>query len=160
MKRRMHDSFRYAIWRWQDISHHGRLYLRKLYLVRCPLFQVALHFFHGPDPGRDLHDHPRDFVSILLRGAYVETRPELEHQRGGWRVDVDEEGDQCWNQHLRVSVRKAPSIAYRRAEAMHCIADVSPGAITLVLWGRKRREWGFGTRFGWINWRAYLMPWQ
>jgi hypothetical protein len=145
----MRDHYRYAFWRWQDIPDGKRLYLRKLYLVRTPWFQVALHWIYRSDPGRDLHDHPRDFLSIILRGAYAEEAP-----RGS---------EPLWTNlpngtpHLntRWAVRTQGSIAYRRAADPHRIAMVAPNTLTLVLWGPKRRPWGFHTSKGWIGWRTY-----
>lgn len=158
--RKTRDDDNFAIWRWQDIPGPGtdtaapqasRLYLRKLYLVRTPLFQVALHWFFAPDPGRDLHDHPRDFVTILLRGAYVEetpsqTAPLWSQAPGGGHASMN----------TTSTVRRRWDVVRHRAEAAHRISMIAPGTLTLVLWGRRRRAWGFHTRWGWRHWRTYL----
>jgi hypothetical protein len=141
-RRRITDTMRYALWRWQDIPCHGELYLRKLYLVRTPLFQVALNWFNSPDPDRAPHDHPRDFVSILLRGGYIEER---------YRV--------VGRSPLQTGTTKRTRIlgvAFRRAESLHRISAVKPNTTTLVLWGRQRRAWGFQTMWGWRLWKDYL----
>ena len=149
MRRLLSDRQRFVLWRWQDISVDGQLYLRKLYLVRTPLFQVALHFFHRPDPGRDLHDHPRDFVSIILRGAYVEERPSTTAPL--WSIAGEHASMNTISRaHYHVTA------VYRRAEDAHRISMVAPGTVSLVLWGRHRRPWGFHTRWGWRHWRTYL----
>lgn len=145
----MRDSMRFALWRWQNIlgGDDRAVYLRKLYLVRTPLFQVALHWILRPDPGRDLHDHPRSFVSVLLRGGYLEERPVA--------ADVNPARGPAPTQRLTADWRVALSAAYRRAPDAHRIRAVLPGTLSLVLWGRKRREWGFHTPIGWIHWHTY-----
>lgn len=152
----------FALWRWQDIpcgDGGGRTYMTKLYLARTPWFQVGLHWLRLPDPDRALHDHPRSFVSLILRGAYVEERPIQSDQL--WTRDGDR-----WYQNVWATVRKRWSVAYRRAGDLHRIALVAPGTVTLCVWGPKRREWGFQTRHGWVHWRTYLgvgqgeRPWE
>jgi hypothetical protein len=131
------SASRFALLRWQDIVVDGELYLRKFYLWRTPWCQATLHWIRQPDPGRDHHDHPRDFVSLVLRGGYVEER--LAPSRH-------------WTHRL---ARLRGSLCYRRAEAAHRVVHVSPDTLTLVLWGRQRRGWGFWTRGGWVDWRTY-----
>jgi hypothetical protein len=147
----MRDHYRYAFWRWQDIpdGRDNAVYLRKLYLIRTPLFQVSLHWIRRPDPGRDLHDHPRNFVSVILRGAYAEESP-----RGSEPLWIELE-DGRPHMNTRWTIRRQGSVAYRRATDPHRIAMVSPDTLTLVLWGPKRRPWGFHTPRGWVGWRIY-----
>jgi hypothetical protein len=148
VRREIRDDQRFALWRWQDLRFQEGLYLRKLYLWRTPWHQAALHWIYMGDPGRDLHDHPRDFVSIVLRGGYAEERPER-----------TSDGRIRWRDRLtpicRTSLRGPLSVVYRRAQDPHRIAVVLPGTLTLVLWGRKRRHWGFHTFAGWVRWEQY-----
>ena len=137
---------RFAAWRWQDIFVDGGLYLRKLYLLRTPWFQWTIHWIRKADPGRDLHDHPSDFASVILRGGYIEERPT------GWDLD---DADR-WIPRTERTYHKAPTILYRNAEALHRIASVDAGTVTMVLWGRKRRKWGFQTPEGWRHWREVV----
>lgn len=149
-RRRMRDEFRFALWRWQDIHFDGRLYMTKLYLWRAPWQQTCLHWIHRADPGRDLHDHPRSFLSLVLRGGYTEDRPAtpgrpwVRGPNGRWKL------------RLASTVRRAGFWAFRRASDAHRIASVRSGTLTLVLWGPRRRDWGFVTPYGWRHWRSYL----
>lgn len=96
------------------------------------LFAVYIHRFVEPDVPI-FHDHPWDFVSIMLAGGYTEHRPGLpavERRRG--------------------------SIAYRVAEGAHWVDDLQGDTWTLILRLRRRREWGFWTRNGWTPWRDYV----
>ena len=165
-RRKMRDSYRFAFWRWQDIltphevltdiNLHGltyerQVYLRKLYLVRTPWRQATLHWIRRSDPGRDLHDHPRDFTSIILRGGYVEERPSGTAPLWSEAPDGSQAGP-----NTVATLHIAPKIVRRRAEDLHRIAAVMPHTLTLVLWGPRRRAWGFETAKGWIPWRTYV----
>lgn len=60
-----------------DIYHNGDLYMARYWLVKerkwLP-FAIRLHEWHRPDQDqdRDLHDHPADYRTIMLRGWYLE----------------------------------------------------------------------------------------
>lgn len=99
---------------------------------------ILLHHIWRPDEDRAPHSHPWWFVSVVLKGFYVENRY---NQSGRWNKRV---------------VRNRFSIAFRRAADLHEIAVVSPDLWTLVLAGPKRREWGFMTPNGWVHWENYV----
>lgn len=157
-RRELGDDQRYAAWRWQELWFAGAHYMTKLYLARCPLAQASVHLIRAPDPGRDMHDHPRSFVSIVLRGGYVEERPapatvEHELRLEGNRYDL---GLSVHGMPTRTARRGLLSVAFRRATDAHRIVEVDPGTVTLVLWGPHRRSWGFHTAIDWVFWRTYL----
>lgn len=134
------ESNDWLLWRWFDITsqqdqHDGftgqvPVYLRRLYLVRTPLFSIMVHRILRPDPDRHVHDHPWDFLSILLRGRYSELR------------------------NNRIRIRQW--FNFCRAEGAHRITHVSDNCLTLVITGPKRRSWGFHTEDGWVGWRDYI----
>ena len=145
------SSQRFTFLRWQFINRLSEPYLTKLYIVRTPLFQDALHWIHSSDRDRDMHDHPRDFVSIVLRGGYLEARPSP--AATSWKAV----GTAAFPEpDVYLTERRRWSVAYRRAADPHRIVHVEPHTLTLVLWGRKKREWGFHTPWGWRHWRTYL----
>lgn len=138
MTRRRPDrsGCRFAFWRWSEVSCDGRPYLTRLHLVKTPWFAVFLHWFHAADPQPDPHDHPVSFVSVPLRGGYVERR--------GWPSwDLRYYG-RPWRRFNRV-----------RATDIHRIVAVLPGTLTLVFSGPVVREWGHHTPDGWVPWREY-----
>jgi len=70
------------------------------YLVRWTLLKwrgrgIYLHHFVGDDWSKDLHDHPKRFISIGLRGGYIEETPEslARETDGRWEVLVDPDGE-------------------------------------------------------------------
>lgn len=119
-----------------------RPYLRRWYLIpRNRWFNVYLHQFLRDDDDRALHDHPWWFISVMLRGAY------MEHLEDG-----------------RIIGRYAPSIAIRPALHRHRVQLFPTGGPwsprrpcwTLVITGRKYREWGFWCPKGFVPWFQFI----
>lgn len=109
------------------------------YLTRVILFQVAsfaiyFHKFHRSD-GEDMHDHPWDFVSVLLWRGYVEQTP------SGRK-------------------RKWPGmVLYRPANWVHRVELLNDKpAYSLVFHGPRIRSWGFHLKSGaWQRWKDYFL---
>ena len=112
--------------------------LRWFLLPRNGRFNIYLHKFLRDDEDRALHDHPWWFISIMVKGGYVETTPE------------------------GVKTRSAPSIAYRPATARHRVAlhknedGSAKPCWTIVITGRKAREWGFWCPKGFVHWEKFV----
>lgn len=88
---------------------------------------IYLHRFVGSDWSRDLHDHPKDFVSIGLKGRYTEE----------WKASAKYPGS-------TFQVHQAPWFRKFPAEHIHrVILDHGETCWTLVKVGPKRRDWGF-----------------
>jgi hypothetical protein len=105
------------------------------YLVRVMVGPLRLHVFLRGDADPDCHDHPADFWTFPLV-PYVEVMPD-----GTSRVV------------------KAFRLHFRRAEFAHRVLGDSEDhrpVVTIVWWGRKRREWGFVTPNGWVPWQEYV----
>lgn len=120
-----------------QVSDDGQVdvYLRRWFLKgrsKSTGYRVMVHEILLSDQGRDLHDHPWDFISIGLHGSYRES-----YHDGTSRVF------------------KAPWIRLVRAEQLHRLDLVTDKAWTLILNGRKRRHWGFLTSEGWVHWDEY-----
>jgi len=125
---------RWALMKAEDIGDRGDVLLSRLRVVQTPLFAVYVHVHQRPDKDRELHDHPWSFVSIVLSGGYREVRD-----------------------GLPLVHRRRWTAAYRRAEDLHRIAAVDPGTWTLLLVGRRRREWGFVVPGeGWVHWETFV----
>lgn len=107
-------------------SAAGPLMLRWHVIPRNPLLQVYLHKFLRSDEDRALHDHPWNYASLVLKGAYVEIRQD---DKALWR--------------------RPGSIAYRSATRRHRVVlfpEIDGGCRpcwTFFVTGRKIREWGF-----------------
>ena len=130
---------------YEEIDGAGRCaYLQRWVLLRLPArMAVYLHRFVGSDWSRDYHDHPRRFVSVGLRGRYIEEGP--------GRPDVE---------------YRAPWCRTFLAEHVHRVR-LHPGEScwTLVFVGLVVRPWGFWKpaptarepwKRAWVHWREYL----
>lgn len=82
-------------------------------------FSLRIHHWLKSDDRRFFHDHSCDFVSIILKGQYKNVTPNGE------------------------IIVKAGSRWKSNAEARHYLDIPKEGAWTLLLCGRKRRNWGF-----------------
>lgn len=126
-------------------------YMLRWYLIpRNRWLNVYLHQFLRDDDDRALHDHPFSFVSVILRGGYIEWVPDIEAEEFGLRNVV------------RAISRRAVSAAFRAAEHRHCVElpkrrDGTPiPCWTLVITGPRVREWGFicGSKF--VPWYEFV----
>jgi hypothetical protein len=112
-------------------KERGPLMIR-YFLLRTRWFSIYLHKFLRSDADRHMHDHPWPFVTFLLSGGYWEHTP----QGRFWRH--------------RFSILRRPAKWQHWVE----VPTVEP-LWTLIVVGRKTREWGFSTERGWIQWTRY-----
>lgn len=127
------------VFRHEFLTGHGRCdYLHRWTLLRLPGGRALyLHCFVGSDWSRDMHDHPRAFTSVGLRGAYVEEtppRPELQLRPlvpGAVRPSV------------MVETFRAPWFRRFPPHHIHRIQLVTETVWTLVCVGPRERDWGF-----------------
>ncbi|MGE0757062.1 MAG: hypothetical protein AB7F89_01005 [Pirellulaceae bacterium] len=115
------------------------------YMVRwnfaLPLgYSLKLHLILRTDDNRCAHDHPWNFLRVILWGGYYE---------------------QC-DPHQPPVLRKpwrpwAPWRLYWCGRKFrHRITSLPHGSsCTLVLAGPREREWGYFTRDGWVDWRSF-----
>lgn len=135
---------------WGIYAQHLGGYMRR-WILRTPLFTIRLHRILTSDAGRDLHDHPFNFTSLILRGGYLEHRP------GCACVEIAGSGMHGLTENTPCRIYRPRAMVRRRAEDLHRLELLyeSEGALTLVFGGRYRRAWGFQTPDGWMPQEAY-----
>jgi hypothetical protein len=114
-------------------------FLDRRVLLICPWLAVLWTEIHGPDDGRDPHDHSRSFVSIIISGGYDENV----------YADPADLGRVRARSHRRWSAHLMPS------RCAHSITGVRGRLRTLALAGRSRGTWAFWTADGKVDWREY-----
>lgn len=118
-------------------AHRCPTYLYRWTLASTRWFNLYLHHFVGDDWSHDLHDHPKRFISIGLRGRYIEETP-----APGGTSD-------------RLFV--APWVRTFPAEHVHRLRMLDGGDCwTLVVTLRAVRPWGFWHAGTWIPWLEYV----
>ena len=94
-------------------------------------FNIYVHKFLRSDDDRALHDHPWWFISLILRGSYIERR-----------ISATDD-----------NTRRTGSIALRPASTLHRIELIDNQPVwSLIITGPKCREWGFLCPQGWRHW--------
>ena len=122
----------------------------------CP-WSFRIHHILRPDEDRDLHDHPWNARTIILRGWYTEERLEL-----ATSVDMLTPGRPLlWlpDDEIRklATVQRNPGDTARLNHGeYHRIDQVSHGGvITLFITSKWRGDWGFLVNGVKVPWRTY-----
>jgi hypothetical protein len=159
------------------------LYLIRYYVFKSKFLNIFIHRFFRSDRD-DMHDHPWNFFTYLVRGAYTEHRWNPETRL----VDITRRKRAFWADEDHQN-----RFVFRRAEDQHKVMvdrqylwplDKTNCPLTICVTGRSRREWGFvrelpisateflsaqiekdmygytgvikQTKRVWFNWREYL----
>jgi hypothetical protein len=118
--------FPYKEMGWKEI---GETFYRWT-LLKTPWFRVYLHKLDAPRWHPQCHDHPWDFIAILLSGGYWEQITGKNKNRG---------------QHVggKVYWRKPGTILYRPANFAHnVVTQIGVPNWSIVFVTNKKREWG------------------
>jgi hypothetical protein len=121
-----------------DISG-AELYLRRWSLWLPGGWSVKLHKIVKADDDRCQHDHPWNFLRIILWGGYVEERGSETFILKPWRP---------WAPWRIYPVR---GNFKHRIDHLLCNESWS-----LVFCGPRYRQWGFFTKAGWVMWRLFV----
>lgn len=137
---------------WALYASHLGAYMRR-WILRTPWGTLRVHNVMKSDEGRDFHDHPFNFTSLILWGGYLEHRPGCE---------ADSFDDYRWCRILAYGRACActyygpGSIVRRKAEDLHRLELINGHAWTFVVSSRYLRQWGFQLKDGsWVSHEEY-----
>jgi hypothetical protein len=126
----------------------------------CP-WSFRIHHIMRPDEDRDLHDHPWNARTIILRGWYNEQRPASDW----WKKTVRSSMVPNPDPRIVEWIMKDACEWLKRSEGdtarlnhgeYHRIDQVSPGGvITLFITSKWRGDWGFLVNGVKVPWRTY-----
>lgn len=113
-------------------------YLYRWHLLSTRWFKAYLHHFVADDWSLDLHDHPKRFVSIGLKGQYYEiTQQRCEYFSAPW-------------------VRSFPANHIHRLVMRRGWLGEIQDCWTLCLVFKTVKPWGFYHNGVFIGWREYV----
>lgn len=122
----------------------------------CP-WSFRIHHIMRHDEDRDLHDHPWNARTVILRGSYTEERLEP-----AGIADITKPGPLLWVEELddlfKVSMktRNPGDTARLNHGEYHRIDQISPGGVyTLFITSKWRGDWGFLVNGVKVPWRTY-----
>ncbi|MCF5714280.1 hypothetical protein I9H06_16615 [Pseudomonas tremae] len=138
-------------------------YDRETHLGRirwCP-WSIRVHHIMRPDADRDLHDHPWNARTVILRGWYVEQRQASDEWKKAVRSGLIENPDPKFVEWLMRDAcewirRDASDTAQLNHGEYHRIDEVAPGGVyTLFITSRWKGDWGFLVNGVKVAWREY-----
>lgn len=148
---------------YSPIVKNGDLYMERFWLFnpypdtgasgadrkpwRFPI-SIRIHHIWLPDQDRDLHDHPWNARSVILKGWYVEQR--------GMRF-LSMFSHVPGPHYFKWFPRQSGDTTTLNFGEYHRITDVSHGGVwTLFITGKYRGTWGFNVDGVKVQWRKYL----
>ena len=129
------------------------LYMGRWWILkRRPWFNfcIRLHHINRADLDQNMHSHPFNYRTFILKGMYIEERPDFTF------LDI---GASPYEKAFRTkSIRQAGDTVQNTYGSFHRIDWVPPdGVWTLfVMWGGAKDDWGFMTRDGYIQKDEYF----
>lgn len=120
------------------ISRAGQVHFRRYRLLQTPWFAVYVHQICRSDEDPDPHDHPWDFSSVILEGAYEES--------SWYPPNFDK---------VQHKTYYTGDVIEHKAEDAHKIRLKSHEVWTLVFTSGRNRYWGYQTKAGWIGHEEY-----
>lgn len=123
--------------RFDIYDRDGGLYLTRWHLVRFFGRKIMLHRMVAPDYAREPHDHPWGFITIVLWGGYVEGI-------------LDPDGT------MKERVNRPGHIRANSSLHAHVVTKLlGKQCWTLILRGKRVRQWGFYTQCGWQHFKTF-----
>jgi hypothetical protein len=119
------------------ISRTGVVHFRRYRLLETPILRFYIHQILESDKDGDLHDHPWNLISIILKGGYIERFWDKKRKRN------------------QLVAHSSFDIFRRSATDFHCIDKILKPVWTFVIAYGKRREWGYQTEIGWVDNKTY-----
>lgn len=119
-------------------SKQGVVHFRRYRLLQTPWFAFYIHQICQSDSDKDMHDHPWNFLSLILKGAYREAS----------KLYPD------FNSIVQRDCNPGNIISHSRMDA-HQITLLTKVVWTLVFTFGRRSIWGYQTPQGWIRHDEY-----
>lgn len=113
-------------------SKTGDVHFKRWEILKTPFGSIWLHAIHKADTDKHLHNHPWDFISVVLKGSYYEQTPKGNKKQYPGKINV------------------------RNGEGYHKILElVSPVVYTLFFVSKPKRQWGYRVAGEFVDHETY-----
>lgn len=122
------------------VSRKDVVHFQRYRVISTPWFKIFIHRILESDGDKDLHDHPFDFKSLVLKGSYKEyyaIGPQ-------WGL-------------VKERVFKPLRINSHAHDDAHKIEVIKGPVWTLFFTNGRLHEWGYQTNLGWIENSRYRL---
>lgn len=132
-------------------------YLVRWNILSCKWFSIKIHKILLDDYDC-LHDHPWWFYTFILKGGYIEHTPKEQ------RIDRKDEFESFYESSTGTNRKRLIhplTLHYRPANWKHKLEvirdknDKPTPCYTLVFAGKRKQDWGFWNKLGFVHWREY-----
>lgn len=113
--------------------------------------KIMVHHFLPESRDRDVHDHPWQFVTIVLKGQYVDVSTCQVCKGKNLGVTCFE----CGGDGVKKELMVPGMMRYRSTAHAHQTFAGRKGCWTVVIVGPIERMWGFFKNGEWLPWREY-----
>jgi hypothetical protein len=120
------------------VSKFGQVHFRRFRLLQTPWFAIYIHQILRSDEDLDPHDHPWNFTSVILEGAY--------HEDSWYPPNFDK---------MQSRDYYSGDVIEHKGEDAHKLRLISREVWTLVFVSGRTRPWGYQTPAGWIGHEEY-----
>ena len=119
-------------------SKGGVIHFQRWMVLDTLWFKIYLHKLSRSDTDKHMHDHPWNFISLILKGSYEEFTLKKPY----------------WDKFVKKTYSVGSVIKHNHTDA-HKITLLTPDVWTLVFIGSKRFDWGYQTEKGWMSNKEY-----
>ena len=109
-------------------SKEGILHFQRYAIFESKFLSIYIHTFTQPDKDNYEHDHPWNFLLLILKGGYIEQSNNIKY------------------------IRNPGFIKFIRGEHRHKIIELNrKKSISIAICGKRKREWGYHIDNGWVS---------
>jgi len=134
----LYNIIRYFFLVKEIISKEGHVHFRRYRLLETPWLKIYIHQICRSDMEMDSHDHPWNFSSVILKGAY---------QEDSWYSPYFDKRN--------INTYYLGDVIEHNAADAHKLTLLSKEVWTLVFAYGRNRYWGYQTKAGWIGHKEY-----
>lgn len=141
-------NYRYNVVKVKTLYRDGIPYLIRYTLFTCRWFSIKIHKVLISDTA-ELHDHPWDYVSIILYGGYWE-HTEVMSKQYFPHNKIELKDTRKWYGPLSILIRNGN---------IHHRLELPEGkiSVSLIFTSHKYKDWGFSTKDGYKSNKELLL---